>query len=139
MWNFLETVRIEQSFGIWHALITLAKFGVPESFYLRFDSEPDTTSANAAGEALALRKNLDEAPVAEGDVMTREAFFSRFTNIEIARIYKAAESNDNLFAYVKKMELNPIIHKSNLDAIHGLQLLEAVGLIGAGRAAEILR
>lgn len=140
MWYFLETVRIEQSFGIWYALVTLNKEGIPESFYLRFDSQPTMDAANAAGESLALKKNLEDAPlVAEGDSLSREAFFARFTNTEIATIYKAAATNDNLFAYVKKMELNPTIHKSNSDVISGLQLLEAVGLIGAGRAAQILR
>ncbi len=139
MWTFLETARIEQSFGIWYALVTLTKNSVNESFFLKFDAEPTLAQANAAGTQYALRKNLEEAPVVDGDSMSREEFFSRFTNTEIAAIYRASAVNDNLFAYVKKLEINPTIHRSNPDVISGLGLLETVGLIGAGRAAEILR
>lgn len=138
MWTFKEIARIEQSFGTWYALVTLSKGGVPESFFLKFDAEPDAEQAAQAGADLALRKNLDEAPSAPGDSLTREDFFSRFTNAEIALIYKAAQQNDDLFAYVKKMEINPSINRSNADVIAGLQLLEAAGLLAAGRAAQIL-
>lgn len=148
MWTFVETVRIESNFGRWSALVTLEKGGVPESCYLNFrDVEPTSTQADAAGAAYALRRTLDESPdmaiaaadAAANEFMPREIFFAKFTNTEIAAIYRAMNSNDNLFAYVKKMEITPMIRRAHPDTVNGLNMLEAVGLIGPGRAAQILQ
>ncbi len=57
MWAFVETVRIEQNGSRWSALITLDNDGIPESFWVNFSSQPDTTAANAAGVALAADMN----------------------------------------------------------------------------------
>lgn len=139
MWTFRTTARIACDFGIWHALVTLENDGVPESFFINFrDREPTEAQAAAAGAALALQKNLAEAPSAPGDSLPREVFFDRFTNAEIAAIYRAAADNDDLFAYIKKLEMNPTVNRRNGDVIDGVQLLEAAGLIGPGRAAAIL-
>lgn len=136
-WSFLSVARIEQQWGQWYALVTLQK-DAPESFFLRFDAEPAPEQAAAAGADLALKKNIEEAPSAPGDSITREDFFGRFTNAEIAAIYAAAGQNADLFAYLKKAEINPSVNRRNADVIGGLQLLELVGLIGPGRATEIL-
>lgn len=138
MWTFSSVASIEQAWGQWYALVTLKKDGVEESFHLRFDAEPTAAQASAAGADLALKKNLEEAPAAPGDSIPREVFFGRFTNAEIAAIYQAATQNADLFAYLKKAEINPSVNRKNPDAIDGLQLLEAVGLLAPGRAAEIL-
>lgn len=142
MWTLTEVNKIENSWGTWHALVTLSKNAVPESFYIRFNEEPTQEQASTAGTELATQKNVLESglvvlPV-DNNILTREAFFGRFTNTEIANIYAASAGNANLFAYVKKMEINPTIRKNVPDVIAGLALLEAVGLLGAGRAAEIL-
>lgn len=137
VWSFVEVARIEQQFGQWYALVTLAK-EAPESFFVRFDAEPTPAQAAAAGADFALKKNLEEAPAAPGDSIPREEFFSRFTNSEIATIYAAANSNADLFAYLKKAEINPSVNRKHAEVIDGLQLLEAVGLIAPGRAADIL-
>ena len=137
MWTFQKTEKVEQAFGQWYALVTLDNDGVPESFYLSFPSEPSAAEANAAGVAFTLKRNLQSGAVVS-DSITREDFFSRFTNTEIAAIYRASTQNDDLFAYVKKLEINPTVNKKNADVVAGLGLLEAVGLLGAGRAAEIL-
>jgi hypothetical protein len=138
LWSFVSVARIEQHFGQWYALVTLEK-DAQESMFIKFDAEPTTEQAAAAGQAMALRRNLDEAPSAPGDSITREDFFGRFTNAEIAAIYQAAGQSADLFAYLKKAEINPSVNRKNEDAIAGLQLLEAVGLLGPGRAAEILK
>jgi hypothetical protein len=136
-WSFLSVTRIEQQWGQWYALVTLQK-DAPESFFIRFDAEPTADQAAAAGADLALKKNIEEAPSAPGDSIARETFFGRFTNAEIAAIYAAAGQNPDLFAYLKKAEINPSVNRKNADVINGLQLLETIGLIGPGRAAEIL-
>ncbi|MGZ8317467.1 MAG: hypothetical protein ACXWVD_00050 [Telluria sp.] len=138
MWTFDSVAAIEQHWGAWYALVTLLRDGVPESSYVHFGgTEPSANAAQLAGTELALRRNLDEAEQA-GQSMTRETFLGRFTNAEIAGIYAAAASNNEVFVYVKKMELNPTIHPNHPDTLAGLQALEAEGLIGPGRANQIL-
>ena len=87
--------------------------------------------------AFTLKRNLQSGAVVS-DSISREDFFGRFTNAEIANIYRASTQNDDLFAYVKKLEINPTVNRKNADVVAGLGLLEAVGLLGAGRAAQIL-
>lgn len=134
MWSFVRTALVEQRFGISYSLATLVKDGIDESFFIKYPEPPTLEQSEAAGRDLALRKNLDEA-VAAGDAMAREDFLGRFTNSEIARIYRAAAVDDNVFAYVKKMELNPTIRKHSLETQHGLATLEAAGLLDEGRTA----
>lgn len=147
MWAYVKTVRVECEWGQWSALVTLARDGVEESFFVRFEREPTVEEADAAGTRLARQKSVadapfgtlpDPVPAVNTMVLTREDFFGRFTNAEIAAIYRAAQSNDDLFAYVKKLEINPTIRRNAADVAGGLNLLEAVGLIGPGRAAMIL-
>lgn len=140
MWTFVEVVRIGQDFGVWYTLVTLSKGGTPESFFISFgDTEPDEQKAAAEGSRLALRKNLDEAPPAQGDSLPREAFLERFTATEFTRIYQAANVSPDVFMYVKKMEINPTVNRTNPVLIGGLQMLEQAGMLDhPGRAAEIL-
>lgn len=137
MWTFLTTARIENNWGQWCALVTLEKDGIPESFFVTFDAEPTLAQADTAGTELALRKTLKEAPSMGLLSITREDFFSRFTNSEIANIYRASAASDDLFAYVKKLEINPTVNINHPDVVSGLNLLESVGLLAAGRANQI--
>lgn len=137
MWTFDSVARIEQNWNQWSALVTLTKDGLPESFYIKFHDEPTDNQVQSAGVELALKKNLEEAPNAPSDSMAREDFFGLFTNAEIAAIYRASQTNDDLFAYVKKLEINPTVNKNNADVIGGLQLLEQAGLLASGRADQI--
>lgn len=138
MWEFIEVVRIGQDFGQWYAQVTLSGNGGVESPFITFGAvEPTMQEVETQGRRLALQRNLTGAYVAS-DSITREAFFDRFTNTEIASIYQAANASADLFAYVKKLEMNPTVNTKNADVVNGLALLEQVGLLGAGRAAEIL-
>lgn len=138
LWSFVRTAHMDVRFGTYYSLATLAKDGIHESFFIRHATLPTLEQAEIAGHELALRKNLEEAPLIETDVLSREDFLARFTNAEIAAIYRAAGVDDDVFAYVKKMELNPTIRRSNPDTQAGLAQLEAAGLLAPGRAAEIL-
>lgn len=138
MWSFVRTALMDVRFGTYYSLAVLNQDGNDESFFIRHPGEPTLEQADAAGRELALRKNLEDAPLIDTDVLTREDFLGRFANSEIAAIYRAAAVDDDVFAYVKKMELNPTIRKSNPDTQEGLARLEAGGLLAIGRAAEIL-
>lgn len=138
MWNFVRTALLDVRFGTYYSLAVLNKDGIDESFFIRHADQPTLEQADAAGRELALRKNLDEAPLIDTDLLSREQFFARFTNTEIAAIYRAAGVDDDVFAYVKHSEMNPTIRKSNPLTRDGLSKLEAGGLLAVGRAAEIL-
>lgn len=137
MWQFVEVARIEQNWGKWSALVTLSKSGVPESSYLKFDTEPTAEQAAQAGHDHALRKNLDEAPEAPSRAVPRAEFVGRFLIAEIGAIYMAAASNASLLAFTKKLELYDDVNLDSVDVVNGLALLEQAGLIGAGRATAI--
>lgn len=137
MWFFVEVARIEQHWGCWCALVTLVKAGVPESFFVKFEAAPTLAQAQAAGVELALRKNLDEAPAASSHTINRWEFVARFTLPETGAIYQAASANATLLAFTKRLEMADAVHLDSDEVIAGLALLEQLGLVVAGRAAQI--
>lgn len=138
MITFSRIERIASDFGQWHALVVITKDGVEQAHFLRFDREPSAAQAEKAGKDHALRLNLAEAPNVSLTVVAREDFFARFTNKEISKIYRASNTNDDVLAFVKRLEMQPTLRLNHPDVTAGLQLLEAGGLLAVGRAAEIL-
>lgn len=70
--------------------------------------------------------------------MTKLEYLRRFTQEERISIRTAAASNAVLADYMAMLELATDIDLSDSDTVSALAMLEQVGLIGAGRAAEIL-
>jgi hypothetical protein len=74
------------------------------------------------------------------------AFVLRFTAAEISGIMAGAAAMDaggvllypQLQAYLDRLASEPTVNLTNPDAIAGVQLLEASGMLAPGRAAEIL-
>lgn len=138
MWTFVEVVRIEQNFGQWYAQVTLSGSDGVESPYIAFGAtEPTAEDAAAQGRRVALQRNLANAYPAS-DSITREAFYDRFYPAEIDLIYQRVVPGSGLFAFVKKLEVNPTVNLKNPEVVLGLGLLEQAGFLAAGRAAEIL-
>lgn len=85
------------------------------------------------------------APVVEpaAPLVVRELskieYLKRFTQEERIAIRTAAKVNPVAEDYVELMNAAPVIHMDDEDTIAGLQTLEAAGLLGKGRAAEILK
>lgn len=65
-------------------------------------------------------------------------FVQRFTTNEYAAVMAAASGSAELQAYVDKLSASPTVNLTNEDVISGLSMLEAVGLLAPGRAAQIL-
>lgn len=65
MWSFVRTAFIEPFAGRWTALVTLARDGIEESFWVNFDTEPGLPDADAAGAQLAETMNA-AVPPADG-------------------------------------------------------------------------
>lgn len=83
---------------------------------------------------------LADAPQATSTklVLTRLAFRNRFTTNEKIALYTAAESNVHLKVYLDDVNAATYIDLTLPETIAGVQLLEAAGIIGSGRANEIL-
>lgn len=70
--------------------------------------------------------------------ITRLEFMNRFTVDERMRIRVAAQTSQQLEDYMELMKLATFIDVTRADTIAGVNQLETLGLIAAGRAAEIL-
>lgn len=69
---------------------------------------------------------------------TKLQYMDRFTDAELAGIYTAAKSVVQIEIWLEKFKLATDINLDDPATIGGLQAMEAGGLLGAGRAAEIL-
>ena len=77
-------------------------------------------------------------PVATGRTMTRLEFLRRFTGAERVTLRTVAKTNAGLEDYMALLDAAQDVNTGDADTIAGVQFLEAAGLIGAGRAGEIL-
>lgn len=71
-------------------------------------------------------------------VITKLAYMNRFTDAELATIYTLSKTNVAIEIWLEKFKLADEISLEDPRTISGVQALEAYGLIGSGRAAEIL-
>jgi hypothetical protein len=70
--------------------------------------------------------------------LTKLAYMNRFTDAELAAIYTVAKSNVQIEVWLDKFKLAEEINLDDQSTIYGVQVLEAAGLLAAGRSAEIL-
>jgi hypothetical protein len=70
--------------------------------------------------------------------LTKLEYMNRFTDSELATIYTAAKTVVSVEIWLEKFKLASEINLDDPYTIGGLQAMEAAGLIGVGRAAEIL-
>lgn len=73
-----------------------------------------------------------------GTRITRLAMRNRFTFQEKVAIETAAESSPSVRVWLKDLEVSTFIDLARPDTQAGVQQLETDGLIGSGRATEIL-
>lgn len=120
------------------ALLSISDFDIPLT---------DGTVVSAAGGLTKVQLeasydwdagNLQFVPKS-GRMLSKLSYMNRFTDDELAGIYTAAKVN--VYVEVWLAKFNAASGDINLDdarTIAGVQALEGVGLIGPGRAAEIL-
>jgi len=76
--------------------------------------------------------------------LSKLSFVNLFTDAEYVGILTAARNNVQIEAWVKKMEMTAVdpdglsISLDDPRTAAGVQALEAAGLIGTGRASQIL-
>lgn len=80
----------------------------------------------------------DPVPVPTSRVLTKLEYLRRFTTEERVTIREASKANPALEDYLAMMELAEEIDTGDADTIAAVTMLEQVGLIGVGRANEVL-
>ena len=78
------------------------------------------------------------APGKAPRTLTKLEYLRRFTAEERITIRTVAKSNPTLEDYLALMELAEEVNIGDADTVAAVQLLEQAGLIGVGRAEEIL-
>lgn len=71
-------------------------------------------------------------------VISKLEYMNKFTDEELAAIYTLAKSNIAIEIWLEKFKLAADINLDDPRTIVGVNALEYVGIIGAGRAQEIL-
>lgn len=72
-------------------------------------------------------------------ILTHIQYMNRFTDAELEGLYGAAQTVVAMQVWLKKFELADDIDLDDPLTIKGLNDMEAAGMIGPGRAAEILK
>lgn len=70
--------------------------------------------------------------------LTQKEFLKRFTPLEYSAVKGAAAANGTVDYYFQLLMAAAYVCVSDPDTMAGVQMLEQAGLIGEGRAAEIL-
>lgn len=81
---------------------------------------------------------LHPAPVQPVTTLSKLDYMNRFTDAELAGIYTAAKTVVAVEVWLEKFKLAEFIDRFDPRTVAGVQALEVSGLIGVGRAAEIL-
>ncbi|MFN3752383.1 MAG: hypothetical protein ACK4SR_13575 [Thiobacillus sp.] len=103
------------------------------------DAYPGKTDEEVLAEIAAAQAAQAAPPAASGRVVGKLAFMERFGDEELAAIYAAAKTDVRVEVWMDKLKLAGEIDLDDPRVMAGLQALEGLGLIGAGRAAEIVR
>ena len=74
----------------------------------------------------------------QGRIITKLAYLRRFTGAERIAIRTVAKTQSELEDYLALLELAEEISPDDPDTVAAVTMLEAIGLLAAGRAAEIL-
>jgi hypothetical protein len=77
-------------------------------------------------------------PPAPVDALNKIDFLRLFTNAELGGLLQAAKVSPAVAVYQYKLDQADIVRLSDPDIQSGIPSLEAAGLLGPGRAAQIL-
>jgi hypothetical protein len=116
-----------------------------KSYDIQYFAGPDMDIQQVLAErASRLGAEIDARLAAEAEAnsfelpLTKKQFLDRFTASEYAAVRAAAAQNATLDFYWQKLMVAESVYLSNAETQAGVQMLEAAGLIAAGRATEIL-
>ncbi len=91
----------------------------------------------AAVAAVALTVGDGDSPA--GSTVSRIDLLRRFTSEEMTAIVAASKTDAAIAAMVLMWQVVDVVYLTAPETVAGVQALEAAGVIGSGRASEILR
>lgn len=100
--------------------------------------EAQIEAAETVADIRAIAFEVTDADYAASNRITRLQFLRRFTDAEMAAILTASDSNAALRSALLKWQTAEGIVLTDPATVSGVNALEIAGLIGEGRAAEIL-
>jgi hypothetical protein len=130
--------------GRWQVRVVIDE---TQSQFFKFDAEPTQAQVDRQAEIFVLSQQLsalqnsplpDTSAEAPSRILTQTQYMNRFTQAELEAIYAAEAVSVAVRVWIKRFEAAPTIDLDTANTIAGLQAMEAAGLIGAGRANEIL-
>ena len=80
----------------------------------------------------------DDVPVPAPRLLTHEQFIQRFTDAEWQAMTDAARTNAAMDSWIRRFALATVINLDDAATQAGVQALEMVGVLAAGRATEVL-
>ena len=130
--------------GKWQVRVVIDE---TQSQFFKFESKPTQAQVDREAEIFVLNKQLvalQNAPLPDiaaepvSRVLTKTQYMNRFTDAELGAIYSTAKVVVNVQVWLERFNAATEIDLDSPNVIGGLQAMEAAGLIGAGRANEIL-
>lgn len=114
-----------------------ARYRLDESGQI-VDAFPGKTDEEVLAEIAAQQAQAAQTVTQMPRAITKLAFMERFTDEELAAIYQAAKQDVRVEVWMDKLKLATEVDLADPRTQTGVQALEALGLIGEGRAAQIL-
>lgn len=96
------------------------------------------TEEEATGLSIELEQRMMSQQNQEDHMITRLDFMSRFTDVELVTIYSAAKSSVQIEVWLEKVKMATDISLTDPRTVSGIFALEQIGMIGPGRAKEVL-
>lgn len=109
---------------------------------IRRASNRSESEVNALTDATAINDyvmSIQDADYPSSKPLTRLEFLRRFTESERVAITTAAAQNPILHDYMQMLNAAKLINMTDVDVAGGVTMLEQAGVIGTGRASEILQ
>ena len=110
----------------------------PDKSSLFTDVRMEPDGKNLTAEYTGTKTFTTAPALASQDTLSKIDFMGLFTDAELVVIYTAAKTSVPIEVWIKKLEAATEITLSNPATVSGINALESAGLIGAGRAQEIL-
>lgn len=120
------------------ALRYVLQDGKVKDRFAGMSDEEATAAFEAEQRELAAQQQTPANPQPAPRPISKLEFMERFTDEELAAIYAAAKTDVRVEVWMDKMKLASEIDLADPRTRAGVEALETLGLIGQGRAAEVL-
>lgn len=128
-------ISFDNTTGELHQISDFEIFDVPENSAI---TASQLTKLALETEYVWNKDSRSFEPRTNSRTITKLDYMNRFTDVELATIYTIAKTNVAVEIWLEKFKLATEINLDDPRTIGGVNALEQYGLIGVGRAMEIL-